>query len=152
MAIVDRFRDAIAVPVKSWIRMKLSGFQRKLIHHLVPSWIAGFGALSLVSCLSVSKFTQLFLFSAREQIKKCLQSLDSEKLHLCNRVAETSLSSMRLRRRLIILHRYFTAFHRQLPSEIEKTAPVKASAPTNVKQKEGCVSCWLKSVLWFWYF
>lgn len=134
-AIAARFRDAIAVRVKNWIKMKPSGFPKKRIHLRVRSWKAGSGALNLVR-LSFIIWTLILLFLAREQIKKCLQSLDSEKLHLCNRVAETSLSSMRLRRRLIILHRYFTAFHRQLPSETEKSVPFKTTIPANIKQKE----------------
>ncbi|KAK0097381.1 hypothetical protein PV326_002182 [Microctonus aethiopoides] len=68
----------------------------------------------------------------------CIESLIKEQTSLCHEVANSTLSSTRLRQRLVIARRYFTALSRHKPQEnkevinVTKTAikPQKLSKPT----------------------
>ena len=51
-----------------------------------------------------------FLFSGVDQLKKCLDVIQNEARHLGSDAACSTLSATRLKQRLIVVHRYFSAW------------------------------------------
>lgn len=66
-------------------------------------------------------------FSALTDLKGCIDLSIKEQRKLCCEVANSTLSATRLRQRLIVARRYFTALSRHKPQEIKDTSNLPKS-------------------------
>ncbi|CAB0032033.1 unnamed protein product [Trichogramma brassicae] len=70
------------------------------------------------------------------ELTSCIEALIKEQRNLCHEVANSTLSAIRLRQRLVIAHRYFTALSRYEPQEIKELSTVpKTFVKTQKKVK-----------------
>jgi len=67
------------------------------------------------------------IFSALTDLKGCIELSIKEQRKLCCEVANSTLSATRLRQRLIVARRYFTALSRHKPQEIKDTSNLPKS-------------------------
>ena len=74
--------------------------------------------------------TMVTVILESNELTACIQSLIKEQKTLCHEVANSTLSATRLRQRLVIARRYFTALSRHKPQEnkdiISTPKPVKS--------------------------
>lgn len=67
-------------------------------------------------------------FLAAKELTSCIESLIKEQRNLCHEVANSTLSATRLRQRLVIARRYFTALSRHKPRENKENVVAPKSA------------------------
>ncbi len=71
-----------------------------------------------------------------EELTDCLRSLIHEQQQLCGEASGTTLSSVRLMQRLVVLERYFTGLSRHKPQQARSPARKKQHSQANLdKQK-----------------
>lgn len=73
------------------------------------------------------------LFTASTELTSCIELLIKEQRSLCHEVANSTLFATRLKQRLVIARRYFTALSRHKPQENKQIVVI---AQTTVKTQK----------------
>ncbi|XP_015606913.1 E3 ubiquitin-protein ligase HERC2 isoform X2 [Cephus cinctus] len=67
---------------------------------------------------------------SEEDLTSCIESLIKEQRKLCHEVANSTLSATRLKQRIVVARRYFTALSRHKPQETKEITPQKTAVKT----------------------
>ncbi len=76
------------------------------------------------------------VFPDANQLQACLQAVIQEQQQLCGGAASSTLFSVRLRQRLLILHRYFTALSRHAPAEARSPIRKQQNLQANLSRQK----------------